>query len=780
MKSSGNPSLVVTRVPSGPRIDSIRAAAMSKFVNLLSHSTNLVRALLIVFLGSALALLSACGGGSSNTGGGGNPPAISVALSSPPTSVQAGATAMLTAVVSNDSANGGVNWSCAPASACGSFNPTQTASGTATTYTAPTTAPTGGSVTVTATSVTDSTKTASATITISSATGIAVAIANPPTSLAPSANAQLTATVTNDSSNGGVTWSCTPTGLCGSFNPTQTASGSATTYTAPGTAPTGGSVIVTATSVTDTTKTATATITISSSGGGSTSLAAGTYVLYATGLDSAKHVFGLAGEVQLDGNGNVTAGEQDFNDANGINSANVTADTISGGTYTTNATGQGTMTLTTSNTKLGVNGTETLSITVVNSKHVLVTQFDSGATSSGSLDLQTLAATGLTQLVGSWSFEDIGENNSASYSQGGVFTLSAPSQTGTCSTITPPCSPLTHIATDFDEISGGVRTVTLADGSGSGYFTAPDQFGRGQAFFGGIYWNYYIVGPEVMRLLGYYPQTGTFDQLYVGSAYGQGTATYSAGSFHGPFVFTDTGSALSTTYAAAGQITFDGTSAVTGFADVSEGTATPTSAAFAGSYQMNIGVSYNNQAATATNGYGRITITPGSTQDVSVIGMYAVDPALNISDPNNTTTSGPGALLVDLDSKLDGAGVLLTQGSTSGVAAGNYAVGAQVFSATSGEADLVGQAAANSSAVFTGTVDVNDFAFNTGQNPAAPFSVTLAADGSHPGRFTAPLSLTLGGNAQSFTLAFYQVSATQFVMVVSGTGASGTGTIQSQ
>ena len=280
-------------------------------------------------------------------------------------------------------------------------------------------------------------------------------------------------------------------------------------------------------------------------------------------------------------------------------------------------------------------------------------------------------------------------------------------------------------------------------------------------------------------MLGYFPQTGTFDQLYVGSAYGQGTTTFSASSFKGGFVFSDSSTVLSTTFAGAGNISLDGTSAVSGYADVTEGTATPTTGAIAGSYQMNIPVSFNNQAAIPVNGYGQIKITSGA-QDISVIGMYAVDPALNISDPNNTATSGPGALLVDLDQKVNGSGVLLTQNSTSGVAAGNYAVGIQTFTATNGEVDLEGQAAANSSAVLTGTVDVNDAAFNTGQTPAAPFSVTLTADGSHAGRFTAPLSLTLGGNAQSFNLAFYQVSASQFVMVVSGTGASGRGTVQSQ
>jgi hypothetical protein len=112
-------------------------------------------------------LIAGCGG----SGSGPNPPtppAISVAFSpAAPTSINTSATASLTAVVSNDSANGGVSWSVTcGSSACGSFSPASTPSGTATTYTAPAAAPSPATVTVTATSVTDTTKSASASITV--------------------------------------------------------------------------------------------------------------------------------------------------------------------------------------------------------------------------------------------------------------------------------------------------------------------------------------------------------------------------------------------------------------------------------------------------------------------------------------------------------------------------------------------------------------------------------------------------------------------------------------
>jgi hypothetical protein len=87
----------------------------------------------------------------------------------------------------------------------------------------------------------------------------------PPASINAGAYAGIAADVANDTKNAGVTFSCTPAGDCGSFNPTGGGSAGPVCYQAPGTAPTGGTVTVTATSVTDPTKSiASAPITITS------------------------------------------------------------------------------------------------------------------------------------------------------------------------------------------------------------------------------------------------------------------------------------------------------------------------------------------------------------------------------------------------------------------------------------------------------------------------------------------------------------------------------------
>jgi hypothetical protein len=131
------------------------------------------RILVVALITAALAMLSACGNGIDALPGA-TSGALTVQIAqAPPLVLVAGGTAGLAANVLNDKANAGVTWSCAPANACGSFNPTTTGYQITTKYTAPV-APANGpitpdlayTVTITATSVTDSSQSASATINV--------------------------------------------------------------------------------------------------------------------------------------------------------------------------------------------------------------------------------------------------------------------------------------------------------------------------------------------------------------------------------------------------------------------------------------------------------------------------------------------------------------------------------------------------------------------------------------------------------------------------------------
>jgi hypothetical protein len=436
-------------------------------------------------------------------------PAISVTIVNPPSSIAAGATANLTATVANDTANAGVNWTVTcSSSSCGSFNPTKTASGSATVYTAPAAIPTSGTVTITATSVTDPTKTNSASITIT-APGISVALnPTPPTSLLPGATTNLVAVVSNDSKNGGVTWSvtCGSSGACGSFSAASTPSGTATIYSAPTAIPTNNTVTITATSVTDTTKTASATITITNI------LANGTYVYHFYGYDSTGPSF-FVGAFTV-ANGAITGGEQDFSDA----STGYALDSISAsGSSITTAGGNIQVVLATSNSNLGVGGIETLRGTVVSGSRVLISEFDTFGTATGSIDLQTSTA----GPSGGYAFAvtglDIESQGNLQAALGGILNISG--------------SSLNINGSVFDvNVSGTVeQALTFSSGSVS----APDSFGRvtfsltpsANTGIPEILLTGYIVGANQIMLVESQGSSTTLNDDLGGMALGQGSNT---------------------------------------------------------------------------------------------------------------------------------------------------------------------------------------------------------------------------------------------------------------
>ncbi len=188
-------------------------------------------------------------------------PALSVSVSPSSATVQVAASLTVSGSVNNDPGTGNLNWTltengsgCSPG--CGTLSGT---SGASITYTAPATPPaSNATVILTGSSVTDTTKSASATLLIPSI-GIAVAPAAP--TVEGTQNVALTATLVNDTTNKGVTWtvSC-PT--CGTLSATSSLSGVPITYTAPAPPASDLQVTVTATAVANSDSVASAIITV--------------------------------------------------------------------------------------------------------------------------------------------------------------------------------------------------------------------------------------------------------------------------------------------------------------------------------------------------------------------------------------------------------------------------------------------------------------------------------------------------------------------------------------
>jgi hypothetical protein len=206
------------------------------------------------------------------------------------TALAAGESTYLTVNLADDPQQLGANWSVYCGSAlppgsplppgltqdesCGTFTPVHTMSGPipgyvtsgagyVTLYAAPTAPPKGGVVTLYASATSNPSKWESVTLTINALPIAVQFVPALPTTLHAGSTAQFKAVVSNDSTNAGVSWTvaCTSSD-CGSFSAAKTASGVVTTYTAPATVPTGGTVTITAASVADSTKSMSSVISI--------------------------------------------------------------------------------------------------------------------------------------------------------------------------------------------------------------------------------------------------------------------------------------------------------------------------------------------------------------------------------------------------------------------------------------------------------------------------------------------------------------------------------------
>ena len=578
---------------------------------------------------------------------------------------------------------------------------------------------------------------------------LTVTISMAPTTLAVNSTGNVVATVTNDLANNGVIWNCTPAVACGafSFNPSSTPSGTTSVFTAPPAIPSGGSVTITATSLTNgSVVSAPVTVTITAA-----TVATNNFVFYASGEQNAtdaEATYSIAGVVAIastasaDGSFAVISGEQDYNDGIDITSPQPAGDFITGGSLVfANAAGQATLTLITNNPAIGNSanpGTEVFALAFANDNHALIVQFDGSATSSGSYDFQSSTTAPVST---SFAFTSSGVDSSgATIAEAGVFALDASSNlTGT-----------------LDVNDGGAVTT------GTAFPVAPatvalgvaDSLGRGSvtgSIDGITAINFYVVGPEVLRLVDVDAASG---DTSVGSAYGQGAAgttpVFSTASI-GTSVFSVAGNDVDQ-FAAAGRFTTDGVSTFSGVGDENEslsiGSVPVLAGGFGGTYAVN-GSGYGNFTFGAADGLGSML----------VLGVYVVDPALNILDPNNTTnTVGEGgALFAEMDANLVGTGLLIPQTDTDlSALAGPFVFGAQgsgTAESTVGpppvtvidEFDFLGEGAIAGGA-FTGTGVLSDpfgsLTATSVQSTNAVFSASFVDDLEGIGRSTSNLQVS--------------------------------------
>jgi len=578
----------------------------------------------------------------------------------------------------------------------------------------------------------------------------------PPTSLAAGGTASVAATVSNDTAGAGVSWSCTPSSACGSFNPVSTMSGASAMYTAPSAAPAGGQVVIMATSMTDSTKKANTSVMIT--GSSSNALLKGKYALLLTAATGNQGTSVIAASVTADGNGMITGGVEELT-APGFYDL---VDVVTDGTYSIDASGRGTMLIHTRNME-----TLKFSFVLTSASHALMVEVD-GDPASGTLDLQQPAGASFTagQISGNYSFAMDGIDNSGAFKHMSFAGTFAADGIGALTSGT------------LDTNNGGTFSTT----SFTGTFTAPDSNGRGTMHVNtGRSFVYYIISPKVLRVL-----EGDNISFVGGSAYAQGSAGSTVAALSGKFVYQHHGWSSPGRTVAAGQLSADGTGRITaGWSDANFG-GSPTI--------VNMGKSVTGMYLISGSPSGTITLSDAA--GTSTFNLYLVDPALNILDPSNSTGGG-GALLLHTDASIIGTGMLIPQ-VISGSAAFSQNYGVNLVNsvdttniATVNEVHLVGRLASDGTANFTGTADYGQNSSNTQiVVKGNTFSGTFAADSVNAGHSTG--SFTLGTDpaiavfpfiapaVSTFQVSYYQASASQALVIQTDTSADAWGYLLKQ
>src|SRR6266576_3049478 len=588
----------------------------------------------------------------------------------------------------------------------------------------------------------------------------------PPTSLAGGGTASVAATVTNDSANAGVQWSCTPSPpACGSFTPTSTASGANTTYLAPAVAPAGGSVVIIATSVTDLTKNV-QSAPVRITGTASNATLSGQYALLITAATGNQGISITAASITADGNGMITGGVEELVAQAGV--ADV-LDAVTNGTYSIDPNGHGTMLI---HTML----METLkfSFVLTSPAHALIIEID-GLPASGTLDKQQPAGTGgftAAQISGNYSFLLEGvecPGGGADMSMAGTFTADG-------------IGTLTSGTLDIN--NGGTFTTAAFTGT----FTAPDSNGLGTLIVNtlvinsGRTFDYYIISPKVLRLV----EKDNIN-LVGGSAYAQGSAGSTLAALSGKYVYQHHGWIFPGPgrTVAAGQLSADGMGNVTtGVSDSNSG-----------------GLPTTVIKGTAVTGKYMISGSPTGTLNLtdaagtSTFNLYLVDPALNILDPSNSSGGG-GALLLHTDASIVGTGILIPQVvSGSPTFSKNHAlnlINSTTSSTPPDEVDLVGRLASDGTAHFTGTADYGQSsAYYPNVVKGNTLSGTFADDSVNPGHFTGSYTLAsdptnllwfpfISPTVSTFSVSHYQASSSQALVIQTDTSADAWGYLLEQ
>jgi len=438
-------------------------------------------------------------------------------------------------------------------------------------------------------------------------------------------------------------------------------------------------------------------------GGFSNSSFKGTYVFSVIGSDAVGNFSAMTGTLTADGNGSLTGGTFDVNNPNGLGVGNVTLS--SGSTYHVTVDGRGTAVAKTSQ------GTFGFDFVLTTAEHGMITEFDTGGTGSGTLDLQ--ATVDQSQLAGSYVLSltgiDSGLNSMASVAG---FTLSA------SGSISNGVQDINDSQTVFPQLTlSGTVLVGAAGAPGTAQLVTETSLGT-------LAFDVFAIDATHLKFI----ETDTLASL-AGDAFPQQTSIPT-----GTNVFTvagvDVRSPTAPVPLVAGgfMVTGNGNVSSTSSEDLNDGGTVTTGIPFSGLY------------AALASGRSTLTLTGFNNGSLANTTTFAAYP------------SAGGLQLLEIDANGITSGVATLQSSTTLASGQGYGLNLTGVN-TTGEEDDIAEFT-NTSGKFFGLVDFNDLGTLSGDKV---FTGTYTADSSNSGRGQVASS--------SFNLISYVVdsSTTMFI-----------------
>lgn len=410
--------------------------------------------------------------------------------------------------------------------------------------------------------------------------------------------------------------------------------------------------------------------------------------------------FTRAGTFAADGKGNVTGGLEDINVCTGVATLRFT-----GGRYSIDASGRGTLSLTNST------GTTNYRMTLASTTQGVIAQTDADATAGGSFQRQNPAAFSNPAIAGGYVFDFNGVEvtgmvvNTASL----VGRFDADGAGGVTLGVFDP--NISGSPSGQQLFPGGAfyRLDTNGDGS---------AWGRGTAQIAGRVFAFYVVDATRVKFIG----TG-FPSALIGDARAQQNVAFTTASFGGSFAFSISGVSRSGLIATAGRFTADGAGTITSVVidenDAGVRSALP-SGTVTGSYAVD-----SNQL-----GGGTLTWMDTNLGRFSFI-FYLMSPTQAVFQETDSMIVSDGAFSAQTASRISAAAL-----------AGDYAFGWSGVSSR-GPEDFVGQLTLTPSGNVSGRIDFNEFGTRTlFSNVPITGNLALSGDGTQANTLTVNLQTT--------------------------------------